>query len=145
GLPNDNVRTVLVDRNGTAWAGTANGLGRFDGGGWTAFSERNGLPGASIIALAGAPDGSLWFGMDGGGLGRVGPDGRLAFWSRRDGLARGVVLSLRFEGDGETLWIGTNGGLSRLRHDRLDSWTTQQGLPSDNVAQVGEDAAGALW
>jgi diguanylate cyclase (GGDEF)-like protein len=145
GLANDHVRAILADRRGQVWAATVRGLSRFTGERWETAGSAEQLPSASLIALAEGPDGSLWFGMDGGGLGCLLADGSLRFYSHRDGLASDVVLSLRFSRDGQTLWIGTNGGLSRLAGGTLVTWTTQHGLPSDNVAQVAEDATGALW
>jgi diguanylate cyclase (GGDEF)-like protein/PAS domain S-box-containing protein len=145
GLPNDNVRSVMVDAAGTVWAATIRGLGRYRDGAWTTFDRRQGLPSASFISLARGARGAVWFGMDGGGLGRLDADGTFHFLDHRDGLPSDVVLSLRLGGDGETLWIGTNGGLARLQKGKLASWTSRDGLPSDNVAQLAEDRRGHLW
>jgi diguanylate cyclase (GGDEF)-like protein len=145
GLPSDNVRGILVDAAGTVWAATVRGLGRYDGTRWSTLDERDGLPTPSITSLAAGADGTVWFGMDGGGLGRRAPDGRLTFLARKDGLASDIVLAVRPGRDGKALWIGTNGGLSRLEGGEVTSWTVRDGLPSDNVAQVGEDGLGFLW
>jgi diguanylate cyclase (GGDEF)-like protein len=145
GLASDSVRAIVATRSGEVWAGTIRGLARYAGGKWTTLGVDQGLPSASLVSLAEGRDGSIWFGLDGGGLGRRLPDGRLELLTQRDGLASDVVLSLRPGSDGDTLWIGTNGGLSRLRRGRLTTWTTRHGLPSDNVVQVAEDGAGSLW
>jgi diguanylate cyclase (GGDEF)-like protein/PAS domain S-box-containing protein len=149
GLPNDHVRTVMVDAAGTVWAATIRGLGRYRDGAWVTFDRRQGLPSASFIALAAGAGGTTWFGMDGGGLGRMDADGTLHVLDHGDGLPSDVVLSLRLGsesgGDGDTLWIGTNGGLAQLQKGRLATWTSRDGLPSDNVAQLAEDRSGHLW
>ena len=143
GLPHNAVRCVFVDRSGTVWAGTVSGLGRFADGRWSALDRSGGLPGNSILALAESPDGSIWVGTDGAGLARL-RGGRVDVLTQRDGLSSNVVLSLRWASDG--LWIGGNGGLSRWQDGKvLRSWTSADGLVSNNVAQLAEDGRGYLW
>src|SRR6202158_4480066 len=60
GLKNLAVQTVLQDRAGFLWAGTQNGLYRYDGNHFTAFTSRDGLPGTRIEALYESADGTLW-------------------------------------------------------------------------------------
>ena len=43
------------------------------------------------------------------------------------------------------MWIGTARGLNRLRGDRIDVFTTRDGLPGDAVHALAEDAQGRLW
>jgi diguanylate cyclase (GGDEF)-like protein len=145
GLPNDHVRALLADPAGTVWAATIRGLGRYTDGVWTSPIAAEALPASSLLSLATDAAGNLWFGMDGGGLGCLATNGQLRLFSRGDGLASDVVLALRVGADGRTLWIGTNGGLSRLVGDQITTWTTAQGLPSDNIAQLAEDGHGFLW
>ena len=44
-----------------------------------------------------------------------------------------------------SLWIGTYGGLSRLSQGTLRTWTEADGLSSDRVRSLHEDASGTLW
>src|SRR5712691_277514 len=62
GLKNLAVQTVLQDRAGFLWVGTQNGLFRYDGNRFTAFSMADGLPGARIESLHESVDGTLWVG-----------------------------------------------------------------------------------
>src|ERR1700675_2075129 len=66
GLKNLAVQAVLQDRAGFLWAGTQNGLYRYDGNHFTAFTSRDGLPGTRIESLYEAADGTLWVGTDRG-------------------------------------------------------------------------------
>jgi diguanylate cyclase (GGDEF)-like protein len=49
------------------------------------------------------------------------------------------------EGRDGTVWIGTGGGLSRLSAGKLSTFTTREGLSSDQVSALLEDRAGTLW
>ena len=51
GLKNLAVQAVLQDRAGFLWAGTQNGLYRYDGNHFTEFTTREGLPGTRIKSL----------------------------------------------------------------------------------------------
>ena len=44
-----------------------------------------------------------------------------------------------------TMWFATSGGLSERTHDRWRSYTTRDGLPSNDVNSVSMDSAGDLW
>ena len=60
GLSNLATEYLFQDRAGYLWAGTQNGLFRYDGAEFTRFSEADGLPSASIEAITETPDGTLW-------------------------------------------------------------------------------------
>ncbi len=168
GFPGEQVTSLAETReNGRRllWAGTDRGLARWDGAAWTAIPSTPGGPPAgpvtSLLALRQDGRQILWVGTDGGGLGRF--DGRT--WTAftpggqgGSGLPSGRVLSLASVAGiasianianiastagtggaaGETLWIGTDRGLVRLRERsgraewaRFDRETG--GLPSDQV------------
>src|SRR3954471_14321345 len=57
GLKNLGVQAVLQDRAGFLWAGTQNGLYRYDGNHFTEFTTREGLPGTRIKSLYETADG----------------------------------------------------------------------------------------
>lgn len=60
GLHNLVVQVVLQDRAGFLWAGTQNGLFRYDGSHFTSFTKAEGLPGARIESLHESSDGTLF-------------------------------------------------------------------------------------
>jgi len=66
GLQNLAVQVLLQDRAGFLWAGTQNGLYRYDGESFMAFGKSEGLPGARIESLHEAVDGTLWAGTTNG-------------------------------------------------------------------------------
>jgi ligand-binding sensor domain-containing protein len=69
GLPNDVIRDVAVDTQGTLWVGTPSGVARYDGANWQVFDERSGLPQNSVHSLKIDGD-SVWVGTVGGCVSR---------------------------------------------------------------------------
>ncbi|MGA9996919.1 MAG: two-component regulator propeller domain-containing protein [Pyrinomonadaceae bacterium] len=82
---------------------------------WGAVTLFHGLPSDRVRAIAQGPDGTMWFGTD-GGLARY--DGRRTQAVVDDGLPQGRVIALKVDADG-TLWIGTEKGAARLVDQRF--------------------------
>ena len=135
---------LLQSANGVTWIGTASGLIRYDNGRVTWYGEKDGLQVPDVRAVAEDRDGTVWFGMQGGGLGRL-QAGRVKQFLKADGLPRDDVQCLHFDAD-DTLWIGTyGGGLSRFKNGRFASVTTAEGLPNNFICSIEEDAQTNFW
>ena len=120
----------------------ASGLPSFRIDSWT---TADGLPSNTIAALRQTRDGYLWLATD-HGLARF--DGiRFTVFSKSDtaGIAGSRFLAL-WESSAGDLWAGTGeGGVSRYRDGRFTAFTTKDGLTSNVVRRIDEDAAGAIW
>ncbi|GAB4022811.1 two-component regulator propeller domain-containing protein [Spirosoma koreense] len=110
------MRTVFTSRNGTLWAGTQEGLNRFEPATRTfrRFSFTKLGPGCNFIRhIAEGPDGQLWLSTRGGIVTfepSTGKTGQIPLPARKSSLS--AVRSVRrMLSDGQTLWIGTQGGL----------------------------------
>src|SRR6516164_10947845 len=66
GLQNLAVQIVFQDRAGFLWAGTQNGLYRYDGSRFIGFGKAEGLPDTHIESLHESADGTLWVGTRSG-------------------------------------------------------------------------------
>jgi len=66
GLTDMAVHCLLQDRAGFIWAGTDNGLFRYDGSHFRAFHAEDGLPHPTIRAIAESPQGVVWVGTNDG-------------------------------------------------------------------------------
>ena len=131
-------------KEGDVWIGTTAGLYRYEAGKLTLVAGKEQLGLADVRAIAEAPDGTLWFGMLGGGLGCL-RGGVLKQFRTLDGLSSDFVLALYAEPDG-TLWIGTaDNGLCRLRQGKFATISTAQGLLASIISQIADDGAGNLW
>ena len=96
------------------------------------------------VMVADTLHGGLWIGFFLGGIAYL-KDGRIqASYAAPEGLAEGRVSDLLQDQDG-TLWIATEGGLSRLRGGRITTLTSKNGLRCDAVHWLKEDYAHAFW
>jgi ligand-binding sensor domain-containing protein/signal transduction histidine kinase len=153
-LSNDFVSRLLVDHNGTVWAGTGDGLNRLDAatGRFTTYSL--GPQGGNSFYLELVEDraGALWLGTDSSGLHRFDPaTGHFTIHYQHDPNRPGTlsdnrVNSVHFDYSG-TMWVGTQNGLNKLDHETgtFSVYTRKDGLPGNAVGCVLEDAHGDLW
>jgi PAS domain S-box-containing protein len=87
---------------------------------------------------------ALWLGYFGGGIAYF-SDGQVrASYTAADGLGTGYVSDFRFDHDG-TLWVSTEGGLSRVKNNRVTTLNSKNGLPCDTVHWMMEDDAHSVW
>ena len=135
---------VLHGRNGVTWIGTTTGLLQYKDGKVIHYGEKEGLALPDIRALAEAPDGTLWFGMLGGGLGHL-QNGVIKQFRKSDGLSSDFVQCLYLDSDG-ALWIGTyGGGLDCFKDGHFSAVGVNQGLPNNYICAIEQDTAGNFW
>lgn len=143
------MTAILHGPDHVTWIGSAIGLLRCEEGRVVCFGAREGLesPMADVRAIAREQDGTIWFGMTGGGLGCLGADGRLRQFRQSDGLSSDDVQCLFLDKEG-TLWIGTfGGGLNRFREGHFAAITHKQGLDDEQnvINHIEEDEQGFFW
>ena len=121
------VTDLYGARDGVLWVGTQRGFGRLQDG---RFEFRHlgagGLDGY-VSAFAEDAAGDVWLGTVGMGVLRW-HAGRLEQFDRRDGLSRDQVTSLLVDREG-SVWVGTRGGLDRLRRGAVATFTPRNGGP----------------
>ncbi len=146
GLENLSVpmAAMLQSADGSTWIGTANGLMHYAPGKIQWYGEKSGLKLPDVRAIAEARDGTIWFGMLGGGLGCL-RNGQLRQFQKSDGLASDYVQCLLLETN-DTLWMGTYGsGLNRLKNGKFAKITTTEGLPDNFICAIEDDGFGSYW
>lgn len=164
GLADNSIPAICTTPDGSVWAGTRAGiLHQVKPGEIASFGREQGLPGTPLTALLSARGGGLWVGTQDGRVLRNAPDApgggppgtvpKFVETYRVEHVAMGqfaagqnAILALCEDSQGR-LWIGTEGaGLACWRPaGRALAWTTQNGLPDDNVNGLLEDAEGDLW
>lgn len=114
----------------------------------TSFSQKDGLPDASIYALAQDGDGYLWVGTS-AGLYRF--DGvRFTSWNAVVGSdvtpAPRAVRALHTASDGR-MWVGfgAQGGIAVFGERLLQAYDIASGLPSTTVSTILEHPPGNFW
>ena len=148
---NNEVRALLVDHQGTLWAGAGDSLCSFDPAANRFRSYPIGVPSpAEIDALAEAPSGILWIGSRQAGLYRFDPATMRFTAFRRsaaaDSLSDDGVTSILVDRAG-AIWAGTLRGLNRLdpQTGKFTAYFARDGLPSDLINGIVQDASGDLW
>ncbi len=140
---NAQIPALFALPDGALLIGTGLGLIRYEPGKmtWLAREPEIALP--DVRAVVAAPDGTVWFGLSGGGLGRL-QAGTLRQFRLGDGLSNEFVQCLHLESDG-TLWIGTLKGLNRFKNGRFVAITKDQGLANDTICDIEDDGRGYFW
>ncbi|REG27129.1 C4-dicarboxylate-specific signal transduction histidine kinase [Archangium gephyra] len=145
GLPQNSILSLVQTADGYLWGGTYEGLVRFDGVRFTVFDPENtpALPDRFIWGLARGQDGTLWIGTGSGLAGMR--EGTFFRVTPPQGITLSNLRRLLPARDG-SLWITTAGhGLLRLSQGHFQVWKAGDGLGSDHVDALAEDAAGNLW
>jgi ligand-binding sensor domain-containing protein len=127
------------------------------GSAWTTYSpldwaklyqQSHEYPRVSAIVVA--PDGSVWFGTDGGvaviGTGAYRFDGKAwTHFDKRQGLPFDEISSMAVAQDG-ALWFGSYCcGAARFDGKSWKAYTTADGLASDDVRSIARAPDGAMW
>ncbi|HXI13678.1 MAG TPA: two-component regulator propeller domain-containing protein [Thermoanaerobaculia bacterium] len=150
GIVGNFVYTLHVDRKGTLWVGSGDGLLRYQGDGrFEKFDASRGWPGSAAKSISEDAAGNLWIGMgtdspsEGKGLIRF-REGRWQRLTSRDGLASGQIYATASAGDG-SLWIATRNGLDVMRDGTIRNYSVSDGLPDPIVRAVWIARDGAVW
>jgi signal transduction histidine kinase/ligand-binding sensor domain-containing protein len=107
---------------------------------WSALGQK----GAATALAIDPKDQSIWIGSSRGGITDFRRDHLQRSYTASNGLGSGRVSALRFDADG-TLWVATNGGLSRLRDGHLDTITANDGLPCNRLYWSVRAHDRSLW
>lgn len=159
------VRCLYLDHTGALWIGNEFGLYRWQKGVLKTFTQTDGFSPAYVLSIAEDSAGDMWFGTAAGELRRY-HAGKFESYRPSD-LSPNLVSetnqdqttpsysgtlfgrerfwALHFDTDG-VLWIGSlGGGLLRFEDGHFTRYTTQNGLPNEDVSQILEDDRGELW
>lgn len=143
GLSDSAVEALCPDGGEGVWIGTRNGgLNHLQGGEVNRLHTPWGFTGHFAGVLARDPRGRLWIGTSGDGLFCY-SNGVFFSYTTRQGLPHDLVQALL--PDEDCVWVGTGGGLARIRDTEVKVFTQKDGLPEDAIAQLQEDGAGNLW
>jgi signal transduction histidine kinase/ligand-binding sensor domain-containing protein len=141
GLSNDFVQRLLEDHEGNLWVGTADGVSCLSDGRFVSYGRLEGLRDPSVTAVAPSADGSVWIGMNSGGLARL-RGGRLEHFDLPSSVGRDAIMSL-FESRDGSLWVAPdNGRLFRLKGGAVTEHTPTNS--TEKVRLIFEDEKGPI-
>ena len=151
-LSNNVVDRLLVDRDGTLWAATWDGLDRFDAqtGRFTTFKADSHAREAIYLTLAEGTQHDLWLGTYGFGLQHFDPKTRqfttIGSSDTLGSLSDSEVNWVHVSRTG-TVWVSTSNGLNEYdpATKHFTVYDARDGLASSAVDCVLEDTRGKLW
>ncbi len=139
-LPGGRVESLMVDRGGTAWVGTNEGLVTLRGEEGT-VTPVHALDGFAVLSLLEDREGNLWAGTEAAGLHAL---RRLTFRTEA-ALADRALTAVVATADGD-LWVGTReDGVRRLRNDVVEEPAPVRALTSPVVLSLAAAPAGGVW
>ena len=151
GVNADQCRLVLADESGAVWVRSGIGLCQVRSDSLVLFASLMGTNCSNLVPQ------SLYQGSSGGI--RVGCDdlyhldnSTWAFWRPGPSQGRtperlhptGGILGILDDASGDT-WIGTKGGVRRLRKESSEAYTRANGFPADIAAPALADREGNVW
>ncbi|WP_114791358.1 two-component regulator propeller domain-containing protein [Niabella yanshanensis] len=150
GLSSDFVSDLLKTRSGKIIAATDRGICSFDPAAQR-FSQITAFSKTFFKSIFEDSKGIIWAGSYNEGLHYLNPhNGHYGVYHFESGKA-GSIISNRinwiYEDSRRQIWIGTEGGLSRLDGNtgRFTNYTTANGLPGNLVYAFLEDEKGDFW
>jgi signal transduction histidine kinase/CheY-like chemotaxis protein/ligand-binding sensor domain-containing protein len=140
-MPSMAVGALYTDRSGSLWIGGAGFLLRQSPAGVKRFGAAEGIPQFDLKMILEDKDGSVWFGTDGGGIGRIRGD-RVETLTMANGLADDRSRSM-FEDREGGLWIGTvASGVLRMRDGSATTFGRHEGLGANVARALLQDRSG---
>lgn len=135
---------LLVDQAGSLWIGAGDDVVLCrTGEQWRRYRIPRHSERPYVSALAEEPDGTVWAGSVSGGLIQF-KEGKPTAINASSGLSDNLVKSLLVDREGK-LWVGTDAGLNRLRHQNLFGLSQEEGLGYGAVLGLAEVAPGVIW
>ena len=160
-ISNNDITSLLVDKNGDIWAGTSFGLNKINAHTLQAkafyhwFENPYAISSNKIRTLAEDQQGRIWIGTNNG-------LNRLDDWEKNDfkkytidsddpySLSNNAVNDILIDSKGR-IWVGTDGGLNLYRPETNDfkrfrfKFEDDNSLSNNLVQTICEDLDGNLW
>lgn len=143
GMTNNFVRAIVQARDGDLWVATDEGCNRIVNGELRTFRVEDGLAYFSVRTIAEGQDGDIWIGTD-RGLSHL-RAGLFVNDAATKALAGEKIWAIHVSNDGSILFGTRNNGLYRLADGKMTRFSTDQGLASNSIYSIVEDARKRLW
>lgn len=141
------VWAIGQDHRGDLWVGTDHGVYRYDEARQAivkAFTPEDGpLYDERVVTIFKDAESRLWFGTVEGVSSYDGQE--VIPLAVPVGLVGKYVQTIWQDGKEGCLWFGTTGGLGRFKGHFWQNYTTEHGLPSNQVRAIWRGERGDLW
>ena len=139
------VRVVRPGADGNLWLGTVRGVARFVHKPIRGSPQIERLSSQYVRCLATDRAENIWVGDFYGGIVNRWKPGSSSHQPDIIDLRSGAVAAISTDDEGN-IWFGSmGGGLIRLKKRRMNVYSTEEGLPGDNVQAITDDGADGIW
>ncbi len=140
------VITIAEDSRGNLWIGTMQGLFRLkkDEHSIELLDESNGLTNNLIRDIIISDDGSIWGGTYRSGIFML-SDGTITTYSKNDGLATDVIVSITQIDSSSFLLGNENGELNVIQDGKVKQFVLDKPLPKARLKHLFTDNQGQIW
>jgi len=142
-LPDADAQSAVSDGKGGWWFGTMQGLWSWDAEGMWRPLPAGGAQTLRVPLLSCDKHGTLWAALGEHGLWRWNGS-QLVQFDLAPGATEPDVTAI-LEDREESLWVGSDAGLYRLRPRSIDVFTRADGLPDNEIWSVSEDPDSRIW
>jgi ligand-binding sensor domain-containing protein/tRNA A-37 threonylcarbamoyl transferase component Bud32 len=141
-FPNTKVLCLAADRSGRLLVSTADkGLYCLEKGQFRQVLSASDRLGSDISVISQDRNGYFWYGTDDGLYSYR--DSKLLHFLLKPGLSNNITALI--EDGNDNLWAGSEEGLIRWRNGDFQSLINVQGMASNYISSLCEDAEGSLW
>jgi signal transduction histidine kinase/ligand-binding sensor domain-containing protein len=150
GMPDHHINSITRTQDGYLWFTTLSGLVRFDGVRFQLMGKKElpGLPSPWVTPVFAASDGSLWLGLDQGGIARRDRNGEIRSILPVQSRPTSASWATSFVEDASgAVWFGSGheARVFQWKNGVLRSFATTDGVPSGTRVFVCASAAGSIW
>ena len=150
-LLSNSIRAVILDRDQSIWFATDQGASKFNGRNWQNYHDELVFPGPFndsyiVNAIASGADGSIWFGLAGGGVQKFNRFSSTATWTTYSTplIPSNIVYGIAVDISGN-VWAATQVGVGRFIPGSADPSTgvwlkygsSNSPLPDEAIRCVG--------
>ncbi len=141
-LPDNRVRDILTKAD-SIWFATDGGIALLTEAGFSNYLSIDGSDLGEIRKVFAASNGDIWFGTRNRGAIRF-RSGEFTIITTQDGLPNNTVWDFAESPTG-AIWIGTFGGICRVRGDTIEDFPTEPALSHSSVTTLYMESSGKLW
>ncbi|HEY3372398.1 MAG TPA: two-component regulator propeller domain-containing protein [Prolixibacteraceae bacterium] len=138
GLSANEVWSIAIDKDDTKWFGTSTALTKFDGVHWKSYGT------GQVMAIAIDTAGNKWLGTGSVGLWKMDEAEKLYCYPIKGKEYNGFVMAITLDDQGNQ-WCSNSVGVSRFDGTSWITYTTDNGLASNEVNCLKADHQGNIW
>ncbi|MFM9986304.1 MAG: two-component regulator propeller domain-containing protein [Flavobacteriales bacterium] len=144
GLPTNDIRDILQDREGNIWIATyGHGILRFTGEAFTSYTEKDGLIGNAVMSITEDQQGNFWYSTFDKGICRSDGDSIVQYDLKQLTQVNRIWSSICDYQN--RLWFASSDGLFEYHNNSFSQYSTRDSLPSDMVLSLFMSEDSVLW